>query len=115
MKQYVGLDVSMGETKIHVLDEEGERIWRGKCRSEPGTIAATIHKHASEAVRIGIETGPLTTWLYTELVADGLPMVCLDARALLCFLTYSQRHQAAGSSATTSSGCTLPLSDTGPI
>ena len=23
MKQYVGLDVSMEETKIHVLDEEG--------------------------------------------------------------------------------------------
>jgi hypothetical protein len=29
MKQYVGLDVSMEETKIHVLDEEGRRIWRG--------------------------------------------------------------------------------------
>ena len=80
MKQYVGLDVSMEESKIRVLDEEGGRVWRGKCRSEPGTIAATIHKRASEAVRIGIETGPLTTWLYTELVADGLPMVCLDAR-----------------------------------
>ena len=80
MKQYVGLDVSMEETKIHVLDEEGGRVWRGKCRSEPGTIAATVHKRAPEAVRIGIETGPLTTWLYTELVADGLPMVCLDAR-----------------------------------
>ena len=80
MKQYVGLDVSMEETKIHVLDEEGGRVWRGKCRSEPGTIAATLHKRAPEAVRIGIETGPLTTWLYTELVADGLPMVCLDAR-----------------------------------
>ena len=39
-----------------------------------------VHKRAPEAVRIGIETGPLTTWLYTELVADGLPMVCLDAR-----------------------------------
>src|SRR4051794_26862057 len=83
MKQYVGLDVSMEETKIHVLDEEGGRVWRGKCRSEPGTIAATIHKRASEAVRIGIETGPLTTWLYTELVADGLPMVCLDARQIV--------------------------------
>jgi hypothetical protein len=55
MKQYVGLDVSMEETKIHVLDEEGGRVWRGKCRSEPGTIAATLHKRAPEAVRIGID------------------------------------------------------------
>ena len=58
----------------------GRRVWRGKCRSEPGAIAAAIRQHAPEAVRIGIETGPLTTWLWTELIADGLPMVCLDAR-----------------------------------
>ena len=29
MTQYVGLDVSLTETKIHVLDEAGNRIWRG--------------------------------------------------------------------------------------
>jgi transposase len=80
MKQYVGLDVSMKETKIHVLDEEGRQVWRGKCPSEPAAIAAAIRKHAPAAVRIGLETGPLTTWLWNELTADGLPMVCLDAR-----------------------------------
>jgi transposase len=32
------------------------------------------------AARIGLETGPLTTWLRTALTAEGLPMVCLDAR-----------------------------------
>ena len=66
MEQYVGLDVSMEETKVHVLDEQGRRVWRGTCLSEPGTIEATIRKHAPEAVRIGIETGPLTTWLCTR-------------------------------------------------
>ena len=58
MKQYVGLDVSMEEAKIHVLDEEGGRYWRSKCRSEPGTIAATLRKHAPEAVRIGMRPDP---------------------------------------------------------
>lgn len=80
MKQYVGRDVSMEETKLHVLDEEGRRVWRGKCPSEPAAIAAAIRKHAPAAVRVGLETGPLTTWLWNELTADGLPMVCLDAR-----------------------------------
>ena len=70
----------MEETKIHVLDEEVRRVWRGRCRSEPGAIAAALRKHAPEAVRMGVETGPLTTWLWTELIADGWPMVCLDAR-----------------------------------
>jgi transposase len=31
-------------------------------------------------VRIGLESGPLSTWLWHELKAMGLPVVCLDAR-----------------------------------
>ena len=31
-------------------------------------------------MRIGLETGPLTTWLWQALTDAGLPMVCLDAR-----------------------------------
>jgi transposase len=80
MTQYVGLDVSMKETKLHVLDEAGKRLWRGQCPSEPAAIAAAVRRYAPSAVRIGLETGPLTTWLWTELTAEGLPMVCLDAR-----------------------------------
>jgi transposase len=80
MTQYVGLDVSMKETQLHLLDEAGQRIWRGRCTTEPAAIAAAVRWHAPTAVRIGLETGPLTTWLWTELTAEGLPMVCLDAR-----------------------------------
>ena len=32
------------------------------------------------AARIALETGPLTTWLWTALTAEGLPVVCLEAR-----------------------------------
>jgi transposase len=80
VKHYVGLDVSLEGTKIHVLDETGARVWRGKCPSHPDPIEAAIRKHAPNAERIGLETGPLTTWLWTELTKRGLPMVCLDAR-----------------------------------
>ena len=80
MKQYVGLDVSLEETKIHVLDETGARVWRGTCPSHPDPLEAVLRKHAPHVERIGIETGPLTTWLWTDLVGRGLPMVCLDAR-----------------------------------
>lgn len=80
MKQYVGLDVSLEETKIHVLNEAGARVWRGKCPSHPDALDAALRKHAPHAERIGLETGPLTTWLWTELRKRGLPMVCLDAR-----------------------------------
>ena len=78
MGQYVGLDVSLDETKVHVLDEQGKRV--GACASHPAMIEATIRQHAPEAVRIGLETGPLTTWLWQALTEVGLPMACLDAR-----------------------------------
>jgi transposase len=80
MTQYVGLDVSLKETKLHVLDEAGNRVWRGRCTTDPVAIAATVHRYAPSAARIGLETGPLTTWLWTALTAEGLPVVCLDAR-----------------------------------
>ena len=35
MKHYVGLDVSLKETAVCVIDEEGSRIWQGKCASTP--------------------------------------------------------------------------------
>jgi transposase len=80
MTEYVGLDVSMKETKLHVLDEAGKRVWRGRCASEPEVIAATLRKHAPAAAAIGLETGSLSTWLCTELKAMGYPVICLDAR-----------------------------------
>jgi transposase len=35
MSLYVGLDVSHKETEICVVDEEGRRIWRGRCPTPP--------------------------------------------------------------------------------
>ena len=60
MTRYVGLDVSMKETKLHVLDEAGNRVWRGRCATESAAIAAAVRRYAPSAVRIGFEIGPLT-------------------------------------------------------
>jgi transposase len=52
-------------------------------------------------VRIGIETGPTTTWLWTELNRLGLPVICIDARhakaVLKMQINKSDRNDAAGS------------------
>ena len=70
----------MKETNLHVLDEAGRRVWRGRCAREPAVIAGAVRRYAPGAVRIGLETEPLTTGLSTELTAEGLPMVCLDTK-----------------------------------
>jgi transposase len=78
--QYVGLDVSLEETKACVVDESGRPIWRGKCASTPDDIEKLVSKHAPHAARIGLETGMLSVWLFHELKSCGLPVVCIDAR-----------------------------------
>jgi transposase len=36
MPHYVGLDVSQKMTAICVVDEQGRRLWRGACVTDPG-------------------------------------------------------------------------------
>ena len=79
MDQYIGLDVSLKDTAISIR-EDGRRIWRGKCPSDPTLLARIIRKHAPYAKRVVFETGPLSTWFYHALMAEGMPAICIETR-----------------------------------
>lgn len=79
MKQYIGLDVSLKDTFISIR-ENGKRIWRGKCPSDPRLIADVIYKRAPNVERVVFETGPLSVWFYHAMRAEGVPAICIDAR-----------------------------------
>ncbi len=100
MELYVGMDVSLKETSICVVDGDGEIRYEGSVISEPETIAKCIKTKAKGARRIGLETGPTATWLWHELRALGLPVICIDARhakaALSLQIKKSDRNDAAG-------------------
>jgi len=76
--QYVGLDVSLKETSICVIDDADKIVWRGRVDSTPEAIASAVKQHAPHAVRIGLESGQLSNWLFHELKAAGLPAICVD-------------------------------------
>ena len=80
LKQYVGLDVSLKETSIAVIDENDKLVWRGSVPSTPEAIAEALRKHAPRAEQIGLEAGQLSAWLYHGLKAKGCPVTCIDAR-----------------------------------
>jgi transposase len=80
METFVGLDVSLKETSVCVLNQQGMCVFEGKVASEPKAIAGLIRKHARGVVRVGLESGPTSVWLTHTLLAEGLPVVCLDAR-----------------------------------
>src|SRR3982750_1475631 len=79
MDEYIGLDVSMKETAVSIR-RDGQRVWRGKCPSDPRLIADLIRKRAPSVKRVVFETGPLSVWFYPGLRAEGLPAIRIDAR-----------------------------------
>jgi len=80
-QSYVGLDVSLAETSICVIDETGARLFEGKVLTDSAAITATVRRHVvGQVVRVGLETGTTAGWLWRELIALGLPAVCLDTR-----------------------------------
>src|SRR5215470_5823423 len=100
MEYYVGLDVSLKQTSICVVNQVGSVVREGVVDSDPEAIAAFVRSNASGAVRIGLETGPTATWLWTELKQLGLPVICIDARhakaVLKMQINKSDRNDAAG-------------------
>ena len=100
MEYYVGLDVSLKQTSICVVNQTGLIVHEGVVESDPEMIAAFVRLKAPGAVRIGLETGPTATWLWTELKRFGLPVVCIDARhakaVLKMQINKSDRNDAAG-------------------
>jgi transposase len=100
MEHYVGLDVSLKLTAICVVDQAGSVMREGVVVSDPETIAEFVTSNAPSVVRIGLETGPTATWLWTELKQLGLPVICIDARhakaVLKMQINKCDRNDAAG-------------------
>ena len=100
MPHYVGLDVSQKTTAICVVDEQGKRLWRGVCATDPGAISARVSQHAGVDAKVGIETGSMTPWLVHCLRSAGLDVQCLDARkvkaALQMQLNKTDENDAEG-------------------
>src|SRR6201987_5731360 len=100
MEHYVGLDVSPKLTSICIVDRTGKVEREGVVASDPEVIATFIKLHAPHVVRIGLETGATSTWLWTELNRIGLPVICIDPRhakaVLKMQINKSDRNDAIG-------------------
>ena len=90
MKYFAGLDVSMAETQVCVVSQDGTVIHKAKVRSTPADIAAELAQVPTWR-RVLFETGGMAPMLYHGLSQLGLPVVCVESR---------QAHQALKSLAT---------------
>ena len=80
MKYFAGLDVSLEETAICVVDEAGAMVREARIPSEPEALVAFFQGSGLVLERIGLEACSLSAWLHESLVAAGLPAVCIETR-----------------------------------
>jgi transposase len=80
MTYYAGLDVSLEQTAVCVVDEAGAVVLERRAATEPEAIAAALAGLPAAPARVLLETGGLTPWLWHELSGRGLVIHCIDAR-----------------------------------
>ena len=100
MDHFAGLDVSVKETSVCVVNETGKIVREVKVASEPQGLLAVLANPAYHFKRIGLEAGPLSQWLYSALAEAGLPVICVETRHMRAVLkaqiNKSDRNDARG-------------------
>ena len=94
MAHFVGLDVSVKETAVCVVDEAGEVVLEQKVPTEPDDIVTLLTSIGEAYGRIGIEAGPLSQWLVNGLAGAGLPVVCVETRHMKALLRGQQINKS---------------------
>jgi transposase len=80
MDHYAGIDVSLECSSIGVVDASGKIVREGKVASEPEALIAWFGSLGLSMVRIGLEAGPQSQWLYAAMKEAGLAVELLETR-----------------------------------
>jgi transposase len=100
MDHFAGLDVSVKETSVCIVDETGHLVREVKLASEPEALLPVLKNEAYHFKRIGLEAGPLSQWIFSTLAEAGLPIICVETRhmraALKAQINKTDRNDARG-------------------
>jgi transposase len=80
MEHYAGIDVSLERSSLCVVDATGRIVREAKVASEPEALVAWFRGLGCEIVRVGLEAGPLSQWLYAAMRDAGLAVELLETR-----------------------------------
>ncbi len=73
MEFFSGLDVSIDETAICVVDDKGKVHLQTAVATDPEAIVQVLKPFLPKLRHVGHEAGSLSPWLHPELAALGLP------------------------------------------
>lgn len=77
MAIFAGFDVNDKTIHVCVVDGNGAILKRDVVVSDPDVLAKWLVKHCDGLVRVVLETGPLSTFLYHGMVERGVPVECI--------------------------------------
>jgi len=80
MEHYARIDVSLESASVCIVDATGWVVREAKIASEPGVVVSWFRQLGIEMVRIGLEAGPLSQWLYAGMHDAGLVVELLETR-----------------------------------
>src|SRR3954454_5293821 len=80
MDHSAGLDVSVKETSVCIVDDTGKIVREVKVASEPEALLKVLRSPSHQFKRVGLEAGPLSQWLFSALAEAGLPARCVETR-----------------------------------
>jgi transposase len=86
MEHFAGLDVSVKDTSICIVDDTGRIVREVKVASEPEALLEVLANAAYHFKRIGLEAGPLSQWLFSAVAEMGLPVICVETRHMRAVL-----------------------------
>jgi transposase len=100
MEYYAGIDVSLEQSSVCVVDGAGRIVREAKVASDPEALIRFFDQLGFVVARIGLEAGPLSQWLYAGVTKAGLEVVLLETRqvkaALSAMVVKTDRKDARG-------------------
>src|SRR5512147_1315072 len=100
MEHYAGIDVSLEQSRVCVVDATGQIVREATVASEPEALGRFFHRVGVPVTRIGLEAGPLSQWLHAGLSEAGFEAVLLETRhvkaALSAMVVKTDRKDARG-------------------
>src|SRR4030095_3048983 len=86
MDYFAGLDVSVKETSVCIVDDAGKIVREARVASEPEALLQVLANTRYRFKRVGLEAGPLSQWLYVRFAEAELPVICVETRHMQAVL-----------------------------
>jgi predicted NBD/HSP70 family sugar kinase len=64
MDQYVGIDVSLEQSSVCLMDRTGQIVRETKVASDPEALLHFLGRLDHPVTLLGMEAGPLSQWLH---------------------------------------------------